>query len=101
MKLIVVVGPNSFDKEIRNIFEESGIQNYSRSDISGHREEEDSNLSENWFAISNGYQKSIIFFSFTEKENAKKVLKAANVFNDTLTSKSRLRAFILSVEDHN
>lgn len=101
MKLIIVVGPNSFDGEIKNIFEESEIQIYSRSDITGHSNKGDYNLSENWFAISNGYQKSIVFFSFTEEEKAKKVLEAANLFNGTLKSKSQLRAFIMSVEDHN
>lgn len=100
MKLIVVVGPSSFDKEIKSIFEKSEINKYSRTDISGHSENEESDISRNWFAISNEYQKSIIFFSFTKEDKAKKVLEASKSFNDSITSKSRIRAFIMPVENH-
>ena len=101
MKLIVVTGAIHFDKDIEKIFEAADIEVFSRSAISGHNKNEENDLSANWFAVSNEYQNSTILFSFTEKEKAERVLELVNRFNESIPSKSRVRAFIMSVENHN
>ncbi len=101
MKLIVVTGAIHFDKDVEKIFENANIPVFSRAAISGHNKNEENDISGNWFAVSNGYQNSIVFFSFTEKDKAEKVLELVNTFNDSIPSKSRVRAFIMSVENHN
>ncbi|MEZ4930976.1 MAG: hypothetical protein R2788_02435 [Saprospiraceae bacterium] len=101
MKLVVITGAIHFDEQIEKILDKSGVGIYSRSNISGHRKGEESDLSESWFAVSNGYQDSVMFFAFTPKENAKQVMDTVNAFNETLTSNSPIRVFILSVDNHN
>ena len=101
MKLIVITGAVHFDEKIKEMLEKSDVGIYSRSDISGHKKGGDSNLSENWFAGSDGYQESVIFFAFTEKEKVEKMVETVNKFNSTLSSESPVRTFVLAVESHN
>lgn len=101
MKAIVVVGAKHFEEEIAAIFERAGIEIYSRTNISGHKESGDEALRGNWFAISNEEQRSIVFFSFTDEVKARNVLKISEEYNTSIESQSRIRAFIMAVEDHN
>lgn len=101
MKMIVAVGAIEFKKELSRIFQESGIRIYSQSRISGHNEEDDEALRGNWFAQSSGEQHSIMFFAFTEESHALQALGLVKAYNESIASKSRLRAFIMPVEIHN
>ena len=101
MKLLVVVGVNHFNKEIKRILDESGISIYSQTNIVGHNEMVEENLSANWFASTSEFQKSVLYFSFTGSAKAESVLKLVNKQNETIDSTSRIRAFIMPVETHN
>ncbi len=101
MKLIVITASIHFEKDIKEIFKKAQIDVFSQTDVSGHNESKDDNMRNNWFAMSDGYQKSIIFFSFTENEKAEQALQFVNQFNDSIASKSRIKAFIMPVEKHN
>ena len=101
MKLLVITGAIIFDEEIAKILDQSNISIYSRSDISGHKKKGTVDLSDNWFASSNGYQQSVMFFAFTDLERVEDVMKRVNIFNENLDSASPLRAFVLKVENHN
>ena len=101
MKLVFILGAKHFDNEIKKIFDEAEISIYSQTDISGHNKNEEEVLQDNWFALSNDHQKSIVFFSFTEEYKAVKALNLANTFNRYISSKSRIRVFIMPVESHN
>ena len=101
MKLIVITGAIHFDENIKQILEKCEVPIYSRSNISGHKKKGDTDLSENWFAGENAYQESVIFFAFTEKERVEKIMETVNKFNETLSSESPVRAFVLAVENHN
>ncbi len=100
MKLIVVTGAIHFDKDIEKILDNANIKIYSRSIIGGHSKNTGNNISDNWFAMSNHYQDSVAFFSFTEEKKAQTALEAAASFNHSIPSKSRIRAFILGVENN-
>jgi len=101
MKLIVTVGAIEFKEEIAKIFANAGITIYSQSRITGHNEQEDETLRSNWFAQSSDDQRSIVFFAFTSQEKAAHALKLANIYNESISSQSRIKAFIMPVEDHN
>lgn len=101
MKLIVITGAIHFEEEIKKILDKSEASIYSRSDISGHKKKTDVDLRENWFAGSNGYQQSVMFFAFTQKEIIDNLITAVNKFNEKVESDSPLRAFVLAVESHN
>ncbi len=100
MKLLIIVGASFFEKEIKGILDSADISVYSQTNIMGHSDNKNEDLLENWFAVSNEYQKSVMFFSFTGSAKAQKVLERTEEYNATIDSKSRLRAFILSVENH-
>ncbi|MCP4123985.1 MAG: hypothetical protein GY751_19735 [Bacteroidetes bacterium] len=101
MKLIVAVGAIEFKEEIARIFAEAGISIYSQSRITGHNEPEEEALRSNWFAQSSDDQRSIVFFAFTAQKKAAKALELANIYNESISSQSRIKAFIMPVEDHN
>ncbi len=65
MKLVIVVGANHFDEDIVKILKEANVSIYSKSNITGHRENNDKNIGENWFASSNFMEESVLYFSFT------------------------------------
>lgn len=101
MKLIVTVGAVEFKDEIAKIFANAGISIYSQSRITGHNEQEDEALRSNWFAQSSDDQRSIVFFAFTAEEKTAKTLELVKIYNESISSQSRLKAFIMPVEDHN
>lgn len=100
MKLLVITGSVHFDEQIEEILKEAGLNVYSRSDISGRKENQNRNLSDNWFALANAYQDSVMFFAFTQKEKIAGALQAVEDYNETIASESRIRAFVLAVENH-
>lgn len=101
MKLLVIIGAADFENDIKKMLEKAGVPIFSRVEISGHRNNPEEDLSQNWFAVSNGYQESVLFFSFTHQETAKAAMVLVEEFNHSITSSSRIKSFMLAVEAHN
>ncbi|MCB0503237.1 MAG: hypothetical protein KDD32_11175 [Bacteroidetes bacterium] len=101
MKFLVITNSVHFDKDVKHLLEQADVKVYSQMNINGHSEVDQENLRDNWFAVSNQYDKSSVFFSFTEDEKANKVIQLSSEFNQTSDSKSKIRAFIMSVDNHN
>lgn len=100
MKLLAIIGSIHFEPEIKKILKKANITIYSKLKVNGHSQSEEENLVGNWFAMSEGYQKSIMFFSFTKPEYATEALKLVSEYNESIKSKSRVRAFIMPVDQH-
>lgn len=103
MKVVILVGAKDYEGAIKAILDNSGIDIYSQTDISGHKESPDTRLGDNWFAVSSEYQKSIVFFSFTEEPKAARAVELVREFNlenAGEASMSRIRAFVMAVEKH-
>lgn len=101
MKLLAIIGLIHYEPEIKKILKKANITIYSKLKVNGHsKSEEDENLVGNWFAMSEGDQKSIMFFSFTKPECATEALKLVSEYNESIKSKSRVRAFIMPVDQH-
>ena len=100
MKMITIVGSIHFEPDIKKVLKEAGIKIYSQTKINGYNDDDDENLRSNWFAMSEGYQKSILFFSFDIKDKTDKALKLISEFNENIKSKSRIRAFVVPVEQY-
>ncbi|MEZ5007132.1 MAG: hypothetical protein R2728_02645 [Chitinophagales bacterium] len=101
MKFLVVTNSIHFDNDVKKLLEKANVKVYSQMNINGHTESEKENLRDNWFAMSNQYDKSSVFFSFTEDEKANEVIRLTTEFNNATDSKSKIRAFVMLVENHN
>ena len=101
MKFLVVTNSIHFDNEVKKLLQKANVKVYSQMPINGHADVEQENLRDNWFAMSNQYDKSSVFFAFTEDEKAQKVIELTTEFNNATDSKSKIRAFVMLVENHN
>ena len=101
MRLLVVIGTAEFDKEIKSIMENAEVKHFSRTSITGYNDDTSKDMLSNWFAQSNIYDDSIMFFSFTLPEKAEAVLTSVDEYNAKKQSKTRIRAYIMPVVSHN
>lgn len=101
MKLLVVTAVQECLNDISRIFNQAQISVFSITDTIGVKASEPVNLIDNWFASGKEKFNSAFIFSFTENENAEKVLQLINEFNTSRATDFPIRGFILPVEKFN
>ncbi len=99
MKLLVVLGFEAYDKDILRILKEAEIKIFSKSRMSGYKNGDEQDLSTNWFSASVNEYNAIMFFAFTEAEKSQQVMSLVQAFNEKSQAQSKIRAFVMHVED--
>jgi len=99
MKLLVITTVKEYEKETVRLFKKSGITAFSNADINGFKTSDTENLISNWFSSATDNVRSILFFTFTDKEKIDILLKEIQSFNATIKSDNPLRAIVLPVEN--
>ena len=68
-------------------------------DINGFKTQGTENLIDNWFSSSTDNVKSILFFTFTDKEKIGSLLEEVKIFNKNTESNNPLRAIVLDIKN--
>ncbi len=95
MKLLIVTLLETHRKEVLSIFEESGINAFSTSEIEGHKF---STTADDFFNAESETKKSLMFFSFTTEEKITPLFKLVTSFNRNAVTHNPLRVVVLPVE---
>ena len=92
-------------KEHRNIvyqlFKKAEIKAFSSTNVTGFKDNQNSNPLEEWFAHGDEQCDSEMIFSFTSELNAQKGMQLIQAHNETNPSGFPIRAFIVPVEVSN
>lgn len=98
MKLVIVTAVRVFHKNVINLFREAGIENFSESDIDGHKNTNGLIIVSNWFGGEGGGNESNMFFSFTEENRIDKLFTLIKDFNANLETNNPIRAVVVPIE---
>lgn len=98
MKLVLVTAVEEFQKNVLNIFKKANIENFSSSDIDGYKNVPSLLMASSWFSGEKSGNKSILFFSFTEKEKIDGLFLLIEEFNKNLNTNNPLKAIVLPIE---
>ena len=96
----MVTSVEEFQNDVLKLFKEANIENFSSSDIDGHKNTPSSLLASNWFSSVKGSNESSLFFSFTEDEKIKTLFHLIKAFNNTLKTNNPLKAVVIPIEKY-
>lgn len=100
MKLLIVTVVGEFQKEVKRLFKEADIKNFSASNIEGFKMADVLVSGENWFSSSRNAVKSHMFFSFTKTEKIDKLFALIKEFNEHLETTNPIRAIVSPIEKY-
>jgi hypothetical protein len=98
MKLIIVTVVEGFQKEVIQLFKKANIENFSESDIDGHKNNVSVLAASNWFSGEKLNNESTMFFSFTEKEKIDTLFDLIKEFNKNLETNNPIKAIVVPIE---
>lgn len=100
MKLVLVTAVEEFQKDVLKIFKTANIENFSSSDIDGYKNVPSLLLASNWFSAEKEGNKSIMFFSFTNKEKIDDLFNLLEEFNLHVETNNPIKAIVIPIEKY-
>ena len=97
MKLVMVTSVAAYQQDVLKLFEQANIENFSSSEIDGHKQKTSILNASDWFSGQKNGTTSSLFFSFTDEEHIASLFLCIEAFNKNLKTKNRIRAFVLPV----
>ncbi|WP_339882019.1 hypothetical protein [Polaribacter vadi] len=98
MKLVIVTAVGEFHQEIIKLFKKANIENFSESDIDGHKNTASVLVASSWFSGQKSSNESILFFSFTEDKNIEDLFSLIQEFNQNLETNNPIKAVVVPIE---
>ncbi len=98
MKLVIVTVIEEFQQKVLELFKKAKIESFSESDIEGFKKSPELVAVSSWFSGEQIGVDSLLFFSFTEEENAATLFKEISKFNETLKTNNPIKAAVLPIE---
>ncbi len=98
MKLVIVTAVEEFHKDVLKLFKESQIENFSSSDIDGHKGAPSLLSTSNWFPAVSGGNESALFFSFTDDAHIDALFSLIKEFNSNLDTYNPIKAVVVPIE---
>lgn len=98
MKLVIVTAVAEFQNDILKLFKKSNIENFSESDIDGHKSSNGYMVSPNWFGSRNEGNESTLFFSFTDEDQIDVLLALIKEYNKNIETNNPIKAVVLPIE---
>lgn len=95
MKLLIVLSIKEYQDQIAKILEESGVEIFSVSRITGYKKR---SYNIGWFGSDSGKTNSIMMFSFTEEVAARQALDNISKCNKE-GNPFPVKGFVLNVTD--
>lgn len=98
MKLLILLGVEATEPQLRALFQAGGVEIYSEFAIKGHRAPATVPDPANWFATAGDGVYSVMAFAFVTPEKATSVMQALQMHNKQQPTAYPLHAFLLGVE---
>lgn len=98
MKLLIVTVVENYHDKVIKLFKQANIENFSESDIDGHKNAPSTMMSSNWFASERSGAESNLFFSFTDNENIDTLFDLIEEFNKNLETNNPIKAVVVPIE---
>ena len=98
MKLVIVTAVEEFQKDILKLFKLANIENFSSSDIDGHKDGASVLMGSSWFSGAKLGNESRMFFSFTEDEHITALFNLIEEFNQNLETYNPIKAVVVPIE---
>jgi len=100
MKLLIVTSVAEFQKEILQIFKKADIEAFSRTEIDGYKSSNSVIATRSWFPGEKGGNESLMFFSFTQKEQIELLIELVKDFNNGLETNNPIRVAVVDIENY-
>lgn len=100
MKLLIVTSVVEFHNRVLELFKEAGIDNFSESEIGGHKQVPHVLSAASWFPGEKGGSESTLFFSFTYDKNIDLVFRLITEFNRHMETHNPIKAVVVPIERH-
>jgi nitrogen regulatory protein PII len=101
MELLMITAIKEFEDAIKSILKNSEVVAFSYMPVAGYSNGTSEDMQSNWFARDKAESDSVLFYAFVAKNNAKKVLKEIENFNQTNEVLSKIHAAVLDIKDSN
>ena len=98
MKLLVVTSLKEYQNKVAQLLDLAKITVFSVTETTGVRDEQESNLLDNWFSSGSEKSDSVFLFSFTDAAKADQALSLIRKYNAGNETDFPIRAFVLPVE---
>lgn len=98
MKLLIIVAVKEFEKNIKQLLKESGIQSYSYKEVVGYQDANDQLLESNWFATQGTENESVLFYVFAAEEKTTSFFELVKQFNTQLDTISQIHVAQVCIE---
>ncbi|WP_417876531.1 hypothetical protein [Winogradskyella sediminis] len=98
MKLVIVTAVEQYQKEVLKLFKKADIENFSSSEIDGHKNVSSLLMTSNWFPAEKGGNESSMFFSFTDDAHIDALFEAIKEFNKNLETNNPIKAVVVPIE---
>lgn len=98
MKLVIVTAVEEFQKDVLKLFKKANIENFSSSDIDGHKSAPSLLSTSSWFPAVSGGNESALFFSFTDESRIDALFNLIKEFNSNLETYNPIKAVVVPIE---
>ncbi len=98
MKLLVVTSLKEYQKKVAQLLDQAKITVFSVTETMGVKDQQESNLLDNWFSSGSEQFDSVFQFSFTDADKADQALSLIKKYNAENETGFPIRAFVLPVE---
>jgi hypothetical protein len=98
MKLLVVTSLKEYQKKVTQLLDLAKINVFSVTETIGVKDQQASNLLDNWFSSGAAQFDSIFLFTFTDAAKADQALSLIKKYNADNETGFPIRAFVLPVE---
>ncbi|WP_026775594.1 hypothetical protein [Polaribacter sp. Hel_I_88] len=98
MKLVIVTAVEEFQKDVLKLFKKANIENFSSSEIDGHKNTPQLLKASNWFSGEKNGNESTMFFSFTDEEHIESLFSLLKEFNENLETNNPIKAIVVPIE---
>jgi len=98
MKLVIVTVVEQYQKEVLKLLKKADIENFSSSDIDGHKNGASLLMTSNWFSAEKESNESSMLFSFTDDQHINLLFEEIKDFNGNLETNNPIKAVVIPIE---
>ena len=89
MKFLIITAIREFEKNVKDILNQSGVKSFSYHYVKGYKNESDGG-SENWFGASHTEIDSVLFAVFIDENFVEEIYRKVEFFNAKQKSISKI-----------
>lgn len=101
MKLLIIIAIKEFEKNVKQILKQSGVDIFSYRNVTGYKDITEESIENNWFASEMNENESVMFYAFVKEENVDIVFGLINNFNSNQKTLSNIHIAVLNIEKYN